>query len=63
MGDVFDTKIEVELTLEELDNLIIALRYFNLKVSSSVRSDLEEKLENISYITKMSISGISEGDD
>lgn len=60
MEDVFTTKIEVELTIEELEDLIIALRFFNLNMSGSVRSDLEEKLENIAYVTKMSIS---EGDE
>ena len=60
MEDVFTTKIEVELTIEELEDLIIALRFFNLNMSGSVRSNLEEKLENIAYVTKMSIS---EGDE
>ena len=63
MKDVFDTKIEVELTLGEFENLIVALRYYNLNMSGSVRSNLEEKLDNIAYVTKMSISGINEGDD
>ena len=60
MEDVFTTKIEVELTIVELEDLIIALRFFNLNMSGSVRSNLEEKLENIAYVTKMSIS---EGDE
>lgn len=55
MNDVFDTKIEIELTLGELENLIVMLRLANKVVSGDVRSELEEKLENIAMATKMSI--------
>lgn len=53
--DVFNTKIEVELTLRELEMLIVKLRVANKIISGEVHCELEEKLENIAVITKMSI--------
>lgn len=48
MKDMFNTKINVELTLEELENIIICLRAANKHNTGSVRNELEERLSNLS---------------
>lgn len=55
MDNVWDTKIEIELTLSELENITLALRIANKVVSGDSRSELENKLSNIVAITKMSV--------
>lgn len=54
MSDIFDTKIQVELTLKELEDITLALRMVNKAFSGNIRSELEEKLSDIAFITKMS---------
>lgn len=47
MEDIFNTKVQVEITLEELENIILCLRVINQATSGSVRSELEERLSNV----------------
>lgn len=56
MQDVWNTKIPVELTIRELEDIIIMLRVANMTVRGNVRSEIEEKLENIVTKAKMNIS-------
>ena len=53
MKDIFDTKVNVELTLGELENIILCLRAINKHNTGSVRSELEERLSNLSVDVKM----------
>ena len=53
MKDIFDTKVNVELTLGELENIILCLRAINKHNTGSVRSKLEERLSNLSVDVKM----------
>ena len=53
MKDIFDTKVNVELTLEELEHIIVCLRAINKYSTGSVRSELEERLSNLSIEVKM----------
>ena len=53
MKDIFDTKVNVELTLEELEHIIVCLRAINKYSTGSVRSELEERLSNLSIDVKM----------
>lgn len=54
-NNVFDTKINIELTLGELENLIVMLRVANKVVTGEIRSELEEKLENIAFKIKTNL--------
>lgn len=53
MKDIFDTKVNVELTLGELENIIVCLRAGNKYSTGKVRSELEERLSNLSVDVKM----------
>lgn len=53
--NIFDTKINVEITLSELENLIIMLRVANKVITGEIRSELEEKLENIAFKIKTNL--------
>lgn len=53
MDNVWDTKIQVELTLKELEDITLALRMVNKAFGSGVRSELEDRLSNIAVTTKM----------
>lgn len=55
MKDVFDTKVNVEITLGELEELIIMLRVANKALTGEIRSELEEKLSDLSMELKTSI--------
>lgn len=52
--DPFDCKLNIELTLEELEHIIVCLRAINKYSTGSVRSELEERLDDISNNFKMS---------
>ncbi|MGL5440316.1 MAG: hypothetical protein ACRDA4_08090 [Filifactoraceae bacterium] len=54
MDNPFNKKIEIELTLHELEEIIIMLRVANKVVTGEIRSEIEEKLQNICSITKYS---------
>ncbi len=53
MKDIFDTKVNVELTLQELESIIVCLRAGNKYNTGKVRSELEERLSNLSVHVKM----------
>lgn len=53
MKNIFDTKVNVELTLEELESIIVCLRAINKHNTGKVRSELEERLSNLSVDVKM----------
>ena len=53
MKDIFDTKVNIELTLGELESIIICLRAADKHNTGSVRSELEERLSNLSVDVKM----------
>lgn len=55
MDNVWDTKIQIELTLKELEDITLALRMVNKAFSGDSRSELEDRLSNIATITKMSV--------
>ena len=55
MDNVWDTKIEIELTLSELEDITLALRIANKVFRGDSRSEREDKLSNIAAITKMSV--------
>lgn len=55
MDNVWDTKIQVELTLKELEDITLALRMVNKAFSGDTRSELEDRLTNIAIITKTSV--------
>lgn len=54
MEGIWNKKVEVELTLKELEDITLALRMVNKAFSGNIKSDLEDKLSNIVYITKTS---------
>lgn len=55
MNNVWGTKTQIELTLEELVDITLALRLFNGVISGDSRSELEERLSNIVTKIKMSV--------
>lgn len=55
MDNVWDTKIQIELTLKELEDITLALRIANKVFSEDSRSELEERLSNIVTKIKMSV--------
>lgn len=52
IDDIWDRKINIELTLHELEDLIISLRVANKVINGKVGSKLEEKLNNIAQLEK-----------
>lgn len=55
MDNVWDKKIQVELTLKELEDITLALRMVDKAFGGGTRSELEDRLTHIATITKMSI--------
>lgn len=55
MDNVWDTKIQIEVTLRELEDITLALRMIDKAFSGDVRSELEERLSDIAITTKMSV--------
>lgn len=55
MNNVWDTKIQIKLTLRELEDITLALRLVNGVLSEGSRSELEERLSNIVTKIKMSV--------
>lgn len=55
MDNVWDTKIQIEVTLKELEDITLALRMVNKAFGNGVRSDLEDRLSHIVVNTKMSV--------
>lgn len=55
LDNIWNTKVKVELTLKELEEITLSLWIANKAFTGNTRSDLEEKLSNIVQITKMSI--------
>lgn len=53
MKDIFDTKVNIELTLGELESIIICLRAAHKNNTGSVRSELEKILSNLSVDVKI----------
>ena len=53
LNDIWDRKINIELTLHELEDLIISLRVANKFITGNVGSELEEKLNNIVQLEKL----------
>lgn len=52
---VFDEKVNIEITLGELEELIVMLRVANKFITGKTRSELEEKLENMATKLKMAL--------
>ena len=55
MDNVLDTKIQIKLTLSELEDITLALRIVNKVFSGDSRSELEDRLSNIVTTIKMSV--------
>lgn len=55
MDNIWNTKVPIDVTLKELEDIIIALRMVNRAFNGDVRSELEERLSNLATKTKMSI--------
>lgn len=53
MDNIWNTKISVELTLKELEDITLALRMVDKAFNGNSRSELEERLTNIAIMTKM----------
>ena len=47
MDNVLNTKIQIKLTLSELEDITLALRIVNEVLSGDSRSELEDRLSNI----------------
>lgn len=55
MNNIWNTQIPIRLTLEELEDITLALRIVNTALSGDSRSELEEKLSDIESRVKMSV--------
>lgn len=55
MDNVWDTKIQIGLTLKELEDITLALRIVNTIISGDSGSELEARLSNIESRIKMSV--------
>ena len=55
MDNFLDTKIQIKLTLSELEDITLALRIVNEVFSGDSRSELEDRLSNIATTIKMSV--------
>ncbi len=55
MNNVLDTKIQIKLTLSELEDITLALRIVNEVFSGDSRSELEDRLSNIVTTIKMGV--------
>ena len=55
MDNVLETKIQIKLTLSELEDITLALRIVNKVFSGDSRSELEDRLSNIVTTIKMSV--------
>lgn len=55
MDNVLDTKIQIKLTLSELEDITLALRIVNEVFSGDSRSELEDRLSNIVTTIKMGV--------
>lgn len=52
MENIWNRKVNIELTLHELEDLIISLRVANKVITGDVGSKLEEKLNDIAQLEK-----------
>lgn len=52
--NIWDKKVQIELTLKELEDITLSLRITDKAFIGDIRSELEEKLSNVVHITKMS---------
>ena len=55
MDNFWDKKIQVDLTLKELEDITLALRMVDKAFGGGNRSSLEERLTDITHKAKMSI--------
>lgn len=55
MSDIWNKKVQVELTVRELEEITLALRMVNKAFGNGLRSELEDRLSHVTVEAKMSL--------